>query len=66
MLIYNGTGYDTYYYQTSVHGGSGWRLSTDVHANAGGVSIPVGSALIIRRRGLAGFNWFPPVPVANN
>ncbi len=62
VQIYNGTGYDTYYYQMSGRNGSGWRSATDAKTDAGNTALAVGSAFIVRRDGPA-FNWIPPVPV---
>ena len=62
VQIFNGTGYETYYYQSSVKNGVGWRSSTDPKTDASGTEIAVGSAFVIERRGSAGFNWFVPAP----
>jgi uncharacterized protein (TIGR02597 family) len=62
VLIYNGTGYDKYYYQSSVKNGAGWRSSNDPKADAGNVAIPVGSGFVIHRLASTGFSWIAPVP----
>jgi uncharacterized protein (TIGR02597 family) len=64
VLIYNGAGYDTYYYQKSVRNASGWRALNDVHTDAGATPIPIGSAFAIQRRGSIGFTWLAPAPAA--
>jgi uncharacterized protein (TIGR02597 family) len=62
VLLWNGTGYSTFYYQTAppAAGGTGWRSSSNVFADAGGTSIPVGSALIVKRTNGAAFDWKAP------
>lgn len=62
VSIFNGTAYETYYYQISVRNGFGWRLANDVHTDVGRTAIPVGSAFVIQRRGSVGFNWMAPAP----
>lgn len=56
VLLWNGTGYDTYYYLA----GSGWRSSNNPAQDAGTTPIPVGSSLIIKRKGATGFDWKAP------
>ncbi|MHA3773885.1 TIGR02597 family protein [Verrucomicrobiota bacterium sgz303538] len=56
VLLWNGSSYDTYYYLT----GSGWRNSTNAAQDAGTTSIPVGTSIIIKRKGAAGFDWKAP------
>jgi uncharacterized protein (TIGR02597 family) len=51
--------YLSYYYRIGGIGGSGWRNAQDGTA-ASSVVIPTGSAIILRRRGAAGFNWIAP------
>lgn len=64
ILIWNPstTGYDTYYYQTSGIGGTGWRKSGSPTVDASGSVIPAGSALFINRQASSGlgFNWVAP------
>jgi uncharacterized protein (TIGR02597 family) len=62
VLLWNGTGYTTYYYQTAppAAGGTGWRNSNDVFTNAGATPIPVGSALIVKRANGLAFDWKVP------
>lgn len=60
VLVWNGIGYDVYYYQTSGVGGIGWRKAGDAVTDAAGATIPTGSSLVIKRRGAAGFNWVAP------
>jgi uncharacterized protein (TIGR02597 family) len=62
VLLWNGAGYTTYYYQTAppAAGGSGWRNATDVFGDASATSIPVGIGLIIKRSNGAAFDWKVP------
>lgn len=63
ILIWNpvSTGYDTYYYQTSGIGGTGWRKAGAPTVDASTSSIASGSALFVNRRAAgAGFNWVAP------
>jgi uncharacterized protein (TIGR02597 family) len=62
VLLWNGSGYTTYYYQTApaAAGGTGWRSGTDVFSDAGATSIPVGSAVIVKRSNGAAFDWKLP------
>jgi uncharacterized protein (TIGR02597 family) len=62
VQIFNGAGYETYYYQSSVKNGVGWRSSTDPKTDASGTEIAVGSSIVIERRGASGFNWVVPAP----
>lgn len=61
ILIYNpaNRGYRTYYYRLGGLGGSGWRSADDGSA-ASAVTIPTGSAIVLKRRGSTGFNWIAP------
>jgi uncharacterized protein (TIGR02597 family) len=61
VLIYNPAtrGFNSYYYRIGGIGGSSWRNSADTSL-ASDVRIPVGSAIVLRRRGAAGFNWIAP------
>ncbi len=59
VSLWNGTGYDTYYYKTSGLGGTGWRNTNNSSTDAGPTSIPAGAAVIIKRGGAA-FNWIIP------
>ncbi len=61
VLIYNEAGSQTYYYQSSVLNGSGWRLGGDLHTDVGSTVIPVGSAFVIQRR-TGSFTWMAPAP----
>ncbi len=60
LLIWNGTGYDIYYYQTSGIGGIGWRKAGFPSTDASATSIPVGISIIIQRSAPGGFNWVMP------
>jgi uncharacterized protein (TIGR02597 family) len=59
VLFWNGTGFATYYYQTSGFGGTGWRLFGVPTVDASATVIPVGAALFVNRSGAA-FNWVAP------
>ena len=58
VLMWNGTGYRTFYYQTSGLGGTGWK-EFGVSGDASTTAIPINTALFIKRSG-APFNWFAP------
>ena len=60
ILVWNGTGYDTYYYQTSGIGGVGWRKVGDVSTDASTVTIPAMSSIIVRRYQPTGYTWVMP------
>ena len=67
LLLWNGTGYVGYYYQTApaAAGGTGWRSVTDVFTDAGNTSIPAGAAIIIKRAFGGAFDWkIPQHPAA--
>jgi len=62
ILLWNGTGYDTYFYQLAAPalGGTGWRSATDTYADAGSTAIPAGAAVVVRRVQGSPFNWIVP------
>jgi uncharacterized protein (TIGR02597 family) len=60
VLIWDGTNYAAYYYQSGGTGGTGWRSVTDASTDAGGTPIPVGGSVVIRRNGATGFDWKAP------
>ncbi len=62
VLMWNSaiSGYDIYYYQTIGIGGTGWRKVGDQIDDASATPIPVGSAVIVNRKGTTGFNWVIP------
>lgn len=60
VMIWNGQGYDSYYYQTVGLGGRGWRKAGNVVADAGSAVIPAASSIVIRRVGSFGFEWRVP------
>ena len=62
VLLWNGTAYDTYYYQTSGVGGSGWRRVGSQNTDASGALIRPGFAVILRRKAANGFTWNIPQP----
>ena len=59
VLIFNGTAYDTYYYQRDARLGNGWRKTTDPRADAATTEIPGGATVSILRRS-APFDWKIP------
>jgi uncharacterized protein (TIGR02597 family) len=62
VLLWTGTAYDTYYYQSSGAGGSGWRRLGNASVDAGTALIRPGSAIILRRKAASGFTWNIPQP----
>lgn len=60
ILLWNGTGYDIYYFQIDPGLGDGWRNANDPFTDAAGTQIPVGSAFIVKRKGATGFDWIAP------
>lgn len=59
ILVYNGTGYSTYYYQQSFLG-TGWRDAANPGTDASGTQIPVGASFVVKRIGGSGFDWKAP------
>jgi hypothetical protein len=59
VLLWNGTGYEMYFYQSGTSGGTGWRSGSDRVNDAGATPIPLGSSFIIKRSG-APFDWKAP------
>jgi len=60
VQFWNGTGFNTYFYKTQgVLGGTGWRSTSSISADASTTPIPVGAALFISRSG-APFTWIAP------
>ncbi|NQU11459.1 hypothetical protein HQ590_11750 [bacterium] len=54
VLIWNGTGYDTYYYRT----GAGWRSAADAFTDRGDTPLPIGGSIVVKRKGAGGaFDW---------
>jgi uncharacterized protein (TIGR02597 family) len=68
VLLYNGTSYDVYYYQapSALDATGGWKsASNPAQANVGGVQIPVGAGIILKRKAAGGFDWqIPQHPAA--
>ena len=60
VLLWNGTRYETYYYQNAGIGGTGWRKAGEQSVDASGATILPGSAVILRRKNPAGFTWVMP------
>jgi uncharacterized protein (TIGR02597 family) len=59
VMIYNGTGYDTYYYSSGGAAGVGWRKAGAGAVDQSTVQIAVGASVIVKRNGSA-FNWVAP------
>jgi uncharacterized protein (TIGR02597 family) len=59
VLVWNGTGYDVFFYQTAEVGSPGWRSGGDRVNDAGNTPIPLGSSFIIKRDGTP-FDWKAP------
>src|SRR5438552_11112744 len=55
VQLWNGTGLDAYYYQTS--GSTGWRKVGDTVTDAGGTLIPFYSAVLVMRQQTASLNF---------
>lgn len=49
VLLWNGSGYDSYYYQTSGIGGTGWRKAGAQTADASGTLIPPTMPVMVKR-----------------
>ncbi|MFO1498795.1 MAG: TIGR02597 family protein [Verrucomicrobiota bacterium] len=63
VLIYNGAGYDTYYYQNQGLGGIGWRSSANANVDASATVIPGGSSIVIQRnKNKDAFYWVASQP----
>ncbi|HKP03606.1 MAG TPA: TIGR02597 family protein [Chthoniobacterales bacterium] len=60
VMLWNGTAFDIYYYQTSGGGGTGWRKVGDSSTDAGQTVIAQGSGFVIKRRNGGAFNWVVP------
>jgi uncharacterized protein (TIGR02597 family) len=60
VFIWNGTSYDTYYYQTAGLGGVGWRKGGAPSVDVSSTSIPTGTSILIRRQDVSGFSWVIP------
>ena len=58
VLIWNGSDYTTYYYNSSA---GGWRSATDAGTNADSTSITGNSSLIVHRLNDPAFTWKIPV-----
>ncbi|MBI3416482.1 MAG: TIGR02597 family protein [Verrucomicrobia bacterium] len=63
VLLYNGTGYATYYFKTNTLGGAGWRSISDFFTDAANTIIPHGTSVVIQRTGgRQGFYWYAIQP----
>jgi len=66
VRIYNGTGYDTYFYSTSGLAGTGWRKAGAGSADQQNVEIPVGASFLVTRRAGSAFSWVSTPPYASS
>ena len=62
VMLWNGTGYDTYYYQTVGLGGSGWRKAGAQSVDAAQTKVRAGNSIIIWRKHPDAFTWNIPRP----
>jgi uncharacterized protein (TIGR02597 family) len=62
VMLWNGTGYDTYFYQSGGLGGGGWRKVGAQSVDASSTKIQPGSSLILKRQLAEGFTWTIPQP----
>ena len=62
LMLWNGKGYTTFYYQSSGLGGQGWRRLGAQSTDAGGTVIRPGAGIIISRKRDPGFIWAIPQP----
>lgn len=62
VKLWNGSAYDSFYYQTSGLGGTGWRKVGAQSTDASAVAIAPGTSIIVRRNGPSGFTWAIPQP----
>ncbi|MFZ4595515.1 MAG: TIGR02597 family protein [Verrucomicrobiaceae bacterium] len=60
VLLWSGSSYVTFYYQTSGLGGVGWRKVGMQSTDASGTTVAAGSSIIVRRMGTDGFTWTIP------
>lgn len=59
LLVWTGSGYEAYYYQTAGIGGTGWRRAGSA-GDASSAVIPLGSSIVVKRKAPTGFNWVIP------
>lgn len=57
VLLWNGASYETFYYQTTGIGGTGWRKVGEQSTDASGAAIKPGSSIILYRKNVEGFTW---------
>jgi len=62
VMLWNGTVYETYYYQNAGLGGVGWRRVGAQSIDASGTIIKSGTGFILRRNRVGGFTWQIPQP----
>jgi uncharacterized protein (TIGR02597 family) len=60
LLLWNGTGYDVFYYQTAGIGGTGWRKAGAPTVDASSTPIPVGASFVVKRNASTAFDWVIP------
>jgi uncharacterized protein (TIGR02597 family) len=67
VLIYNGSGFDIYYYQEgAAFGGTGWRTSVNAFSDASATPVPYGVALIVKRKQHDDFDFIVAGSVIGN
>ncbi len=62
VLLWNGSGYDVYYFQDlpPALGGQGWRSASNAFTDAGATSIGVGTSIVVKRSLGGAFDWKIP------
>jgi len=60
VLLWNGTSYDHFYYQTEGIGGVGWRKGGAPTIDASATQIAVGASFVITRKVDTAFDWVSP------
>ena len=60
VMLWHGSGFNTFYYQTSGLGGTGWRKAGAPFVDASTNTIPGGACFIVKRLFAAPFNWSAP------
>ena len=61
VSIWNGTGYNIFYYKTDGFPSPGWRTAVDPFTDVGNTVIPMGSSVRIHSKGHS-FDWTVPQP----
>lgn len=60
VMLWNGSNYETFFYQTTGLGGTGWRKVGAQSTDASETVIRPGNAIILRRKSAEGFTWVIP------